>query len=245
MFGWNFDHSIGADFTHVLYEFSIHTWHNQHVDLFRIEKRISIVTHIIGLRKNTLTKTFGTQSPYLTPRKGGHERKPPIRPFIRVLFFDVFVHVTRVELMRRTHQRRSNTAKSQCGLSWWRTSQNNSKNIIFTGKFWSKKLKSDRFWPFFWPPWSPPVPLRGGSPLGTACGCDFRGVTFRVDLTSWLDKLSLVKWFEEGPEARVTSQLDKRNLSSFWLVNFGFCSKRKCRTLGQCFFWFLVVNPHS
>jgi len=76
-----------------------------------------------------------------------------------------------------------------------------------------------------------------GLVLGTACGCDFRGFTFQVDLTScvtschlssvtcqvtldfrgviwqvdstsWLDKLSLVKWFEEGPEAKVKSQLD-------------------------------------
>jgi len=36
-----------------------------------------LVTHVIGLRKNTLTKIFGTQS-YLTARRGGHERKPPI-----------------------------------------------------------------------------------------------------------------------------------------------------------------------
>ena len=64
-----------------------------------------------------------------------------------------------------------------------------------------------------WPP--PPAPLWGV--LGTACGCDFRGFTFQVDLTSLLDKLSLVKLLEEGPEARMTSQLDKHNLSS-WLV---------------------------
>jgi len=31
--------------------------------------------------------------------------------------------------------------------------------------------------------------------------------------SSWLDKLSPVKWFKERSEARVTSQLDKRNLS--------------------------------
>jgi len=36
-------------------------------------------------------------------------------------------------------------------------------------------------------------------------------------MTSWLDKLSLVKWFEERLEARVRSQLDKRNLSSSML----------------------------
>jgi len=92
--------------------FTISTQHNQHVDLFRIEKciplathcntlqhtathcntlqhtathcntlqHIPLVTHVIGPRKKTLTKTFGTQSPYLTARRGGHERKPPIRP---------------------------------------------------------------------------------------------------------------------------------------------------------------------
>jgi len=52
----------------------------------------------------------------------------------------------------------------------------------------------------------------------------------QVDLASWLDKLSLVKSFEQGPEARVTSQLDKYNLSS-WLVKFHLCSNAKCRTL--------------
>jgi len=50
-----------------------------------------------------------------------------------------------------------------------------------------------------------------------ACACDFRGVTLQVGLTSWLDKLSLVKWFEERPEARVTVQLDKRNNLKFHL----------------------------
>jgi len=78
-----------------------------------------------------------------------------------------------------------------------------------------------------------PDPAHSG-PLGgflqTACACDFREVTFQVDLTSWLDKLSLVKWFEERPEAMVTNQLDKRNLSS-WFVKFHLCPKHKCRTL--------------
>ena len=39
---------LGVDFTHVLYECSIHTQHNnvvQHVDLFRIEKGIHLVIH--------------------------------------------------------------------------------------------------------------------------------------------------------------------------------------------------------
>ena len=87
---------------------------------------------------------------------------------------------------------------------------------------------------FFWPwPWPPPQYPSGGV-LVTACGCDFRGVTFQVDLTShgWLDKLSLVNCLEDRPEARVTSQLDKRNLSS-WLVNFHLCSKHKCKTLNS------------
>jgi len=33
------------------------------------------------------------------------------------------------------------TGKLQSGLSWWRTSQNNSKNIIFTAEFWPQKNK--------------------------------------------------------------------------------------------------------
>jgi len=94
------------------------------------------------------------------------------------------------------------------------------------------KIKKWSILTFFWTwPWLPPPPTCPlGGVLGTACGCDFRGVTFQVDLTSWLDKLSLVKWFEEGPEARLTSQLDKRNLSS-WLVKFHLCSKHKKTTL--------------
>ena len=75
---------LGVDFTHVLYEFSIHTQHNQHVDLFRIKKRITLMTHVICLRKNTLTKTFSTQSPNLTLRTGGHQRKPAIHLLVRV-----------------------------------------------------------------------------------------------------------------------------------------------------------------
>jgi len=55
---------LGVDFTHVFYEFSIHTPQNQHVDdPFRIEKRIPLVTHIIGLRKNMVTKTFVHKTP--------------------------------------------------------------------------------------------------------------------------------------------------------------------------------------
>jgi len=116
-------------------------------------------------------------------------------------------------------------------LLWWRTSQNNLNNINFTGNLFQKNYMWSILTLFLamtvtWPP--PQYP--SGGVLGTPCGCDFRGVTSQVDLTSWFDKLSLVKWFEEGPEARVTSQLDKRNLSS-WLDKFHLCSKHKCRTL--------------
>jgi len=161
---------------------------------------MSIATHIIVLRKNTLTKLSAHKTPIWPPWRGDHEKKPPIRPFVRVYLFNVFVHVTRVKLLRRIHECHSNTAKLQFGLSWWRTSQNNSKNIIFSEKF-QKKLKSDWFWPFFWPwPWPDPPPRYPSGVLGTACGCDFRGVVFQVDFTSWLDKLSLFKWFGEEPE---------------------------------------------
>jgi len=94
--------------------------------------------------------------------------------------------------------RRSNTAKSKCGLSWWRTLQNNSKNNIFTRIFLGKNIKKWSILTFFLAmtvAWSPPQ-YHSGVVLVTACGCDFRGVTIQVDLTSWLDKLSLVKWFE-------------------------------------------------
>jgi len=42
--------------------------------------------------------------------------------------------------------------------------------------------------------------------------------------------MSIVKRFDEGPDIRVTSQLDKRNLSS-WLVKIHLFPKHKCRTL--------------
>ena len=57
------------------------------------------MTHIIGLRKNTLTKTFRTQRPDLTPRSGGHERKPPIRPFVRDFYLFVCLKVEFAEVL--------------------------------------------------------------------------------------------------------------------------------------------------
>jgi len=110
----------------------------------------------------------------------------------------------------------------EVGLSLWKTWQLIQWTSSFSPIFcWTKKFKSDKFRPFFWPsPWPDPAPSGPlGGVLQTACACDFGGVTFQVDLTSWLDKLSLVNWFEERLEARVTSQLDKRKLST-WLVKF-------------------------
>ena len=191
---------------------------------------MSIVTHIIVLRKNTLTKLSAHKTPIWPPWTGDHEKKPPIRPFVRVYLFNVFVHVTRVELLRRIHECHSNTAKLQFGLSWWRTSQNNSKNIMFSEKF-QKKLKSDRFWPFFWPwPWPDPPP---GTPRGClgqladviSGGSPFK-LTLQVDLTSFHFSSDLKRSWS----VRMTSQLDKRNLSS-WLVKFHLWSKQRCRTL--------------
>jgi len=63
--------------------------------------------------------------------------------------------------------------------------------------WWAKKLESDRFWPFFWAmtvTWPPPQ-YPSWVVLVTAYECDFRGVTLQVDLTSWIDKPSLVKRF--------------------------------------------------
>ena len=94
-----------------------------------------------------------------------------------------------------------------------------SKNIFFTENCLEKKIKKWSIWTFFWQwPW-PDLP-----PCTPLCAPtqDLRGVTFQVDLTSWLDMLtwlSLVKGFEEGPEASVTTPLDKRNLT-MWLVKF-------------------------
>jgi len=107
------------------------------------------------------------------------------------------------------------------------TLQDNSKNIRFieTKLAGENKKAIDfdlRFLPWPWPcllifshdcdlahpPEDPLIVLR------TACACTFRGVTWQVGLTSWLDRLSLVNWFEKGPEARVTSQLDKWNMKS-------------------------------
>jgi len=64
---------LGVDFTHVLNKPSIHTLHNQHVDLFRIEKRIPLVSHVIGLRKNTLTETHYSQVVSFLPSENATE----------------------------------------------------------------------------------------------------------------------------------------------------------------------------
>ena len=91
-------------------------------------------------------------------------------------------------------------AVSGWGFSLWRTPQNKSQHIFsymlgrytaraitsFSPKIILKKIKKDRFWPFFWPwpmtvTWPPRVP-RGV--FQTACACDLRGGTFQVDLTS-------------------------------------------------------------
>jgi len=128
-------------------------------------------------------------------------------------------------LLWRIHQRHSDTAKLKCGLLWWRTSQNSLRTSFSPIFFWR-----DLFLPFFWPrPWPEarnltPPQYPSKRVLGTTFECDFRRLTLQVALTSWLDKLSLVNWFEHRPEARVTSQLDKRNLSS-WLVKFHLCSE--------------------
>jgi len=131
----------------------------------------------------------------------------------------------------------TSTPQQHCQVEVWllvvRTSKNNSKNIIhFHRNFLGKTITKWSILTFFWP-WSPltwpPFQYPSGGVLGTACWCNFGGVTIEVDLTSWLDKLSLVKWFEQGPEAGVTSQLDKRNLST-WLVKFHLCSNASVGT---------------
>ena len=124
------------------YEFLIHTQHNQHVDLFCIERRIPLVTHVIGPRKNTFTETFCTQSPYLTAQRRSHERKPPTPVCPRLA---LRCACTRNQRWARWGPRRcrvlKDVSKSEPILSLWRTSQNNSKNIKFTKKNWIKIKK--------------------------------------------------------------------------------------------------------
>ena len=123
------------------------------------------------------------------------------------------------------------------------------RKIISRTSFSPKKIKKWWILTLFlamtvtWP--LPPVPLWGVR--GTVCGCDFRGVTFDVTCWQlvykfWLDKLSFVKSFEEGSEARMTSQLDswQAQLVQF-LCQVPLVLKRKCRTV-QFFCFFLV--PH-
>jgi len=93
-------------FTHVSYEFSFWPWefmnrmnhmnsrsiHKQPTCWwFPYRKACSFVAHVIGLRKNSLTKTLGIQSPYLTARRGGHERRwraNSSRPWLRRTHWD-------------------------------------------------------------------------------------------------------------------------------------------------------------
>ena len=114
---------------------------------------------------------------------------------------------------------------TKSGLSLWRTLQNISEIIFFTEFFLGKIMKKWSILTFFFGYDRHLTPLRVQGPLGgvlwTACACDFRGVPFQVDLT----RLSLVKWFEERPKARVTIHLDTQ------LVKFHSCPKHRCRTL--------------
>jgi hypothetical protein len=93
----------------------------------------------------------------------------------------------------------------------------------FFGNFFKKVIDFDL--DIFWPDLDPPQYPSGGV-LGTACGCDCRGFIFQVEWTTCLTSCHLSSdfflWFEDGPEARVKSQLDKRNLSSSsWILVFG------------------------
>ena len=121
-------------------------------------------------------------------------------------------------MLWRIHLRR-NTAKSKSGLSLWRTLQTNSKNVFFVLMFVATQLARQLrhfhrikigeikkwsililFWPWPWPDLrGRPGPL--GGELQTACTCDFMGVIFQFDLTSWLVKFHLLpkhKWFFLG-----------------------------------------------
>jgi len=101
------------------------------------------VTHVIGLRKNTLTKTFGTQSPYLltgTIELIKHGNEEVIRQEHTV---NSNRHVSPHVLSTDCRGESTNAAATlpRCsGLSSWRTSQNNFKNIIFTKKIHRKIL---------------------------------------------------------------------------------------------------------
>jgi len=61
-----------------------------------------------------------------------------------------------------------------------------------------------------WPP--PPAPLWGV--LGTACGCDFRGFTFQVDLTSCHLSSDLKRGQRRGWQVNLTSTTCQVDLSS-------------------------------
>jgi len=55
MFCWSFDHSTCGRF-HAIVGWILNSKHHQHVNLFRIGKHISLVTHVIGHKKNTARK---------------------------------------------------------------------------------------------------------------------------------------------------------------------------------------------
>jgi len=144
-------------------------------------------------------------------------------------------------------------------VMYWKTKRKiendqRANYIIFNKKNLVKMIKQIKKWSIL--TWSSPPQVPCDGFLQTACACDLRRVTCQVDLTSWLDNLLLVMWDEDRPEARMTSRLDKRNLSSstwaqntivgpWFLIHLSKVRVRKIYTwakLLKCL-WGLTTNP--
>ena len=130
-------------------------------------------------------------------------------------------------LLRRLHQRRSNTAKSKCGLSGWGEHLKIIPRTSFHRNCFGKKNKKWSILTFFLAmtvTWPPPQPSQGGF-LGQIAGVILWGspcrLTWQVDLTSCHLSIDLKRGRRRGWQINLTSATCQVPLAL----------KRKCRTL--------------
>jgi len=171
---------LGVDFAHVLYELLIHAQHNQHVDLFRIEKRIHRVTHVIGIRKIRSQQLSAHNALIWPSEEEAMKRSHPyawwphssvLSPMIRMESPRLPVeHVAAASLSASWTCSRSKSKASRC----WELRKIISRTFNSPGK----KITFDLF--FGHDRDLPPLPGSLEWVLRTACTCDFRGVTWQV-----------------------------------------------------------------
>jgi len=166
MFRWNFDHSTWGRFRACVV-WILDSYATQPTCWFLPYRGAYSPgdTHH-WYRKNTLTKTFGTQCPYLTVRRGGHENEPPIRlvaTLVPTVSNDSYEslrlpieHAAAASLSASWACSRSTSKASRCGEL--------CEIICRTFNSPEKKLTFDIFFlPWPWPSSPPRTPGMGSS----------------------------------------------------------------------------------